>query len=55
MIIWDMIGKALRSTRVVLEDGREAFVVTIGAQDTTSAGAKATVVQRCLAKGETYG
>lgn len=56
-MIWELISEESSGSipRVMLEDGREAIVVTIGAQDTTSAGAKATVVQRCLAKGETYG
>ena len=39
---------------VVLEDGREAFVVTIGTPESIMK-TKPTVVQRCLAKGDVYG
>ena len=40
--------------RVMLEDGREAVVVTIGTPDSILK-TKPTVVQRCLAKGDVYG
>jgi hypothetical protein len=40
--------------RVVLEDGREAVVVTIGSPDAIMKTTP-TVVQRCLAKGDVYG
>ena len=39
---------------VVLEDGREAYVVTIGTPESIMK-TKPTVVQRCLAKGDVYG
>mmetsp|Transcript_9497 Transcript_9497/g.21437 ORF Transcript_9497/g.21437 Transcript_9497/m.21437 type:complete len:173 (+) Transcript_9497:151-669(+) len=39
---------------VMLEDGREAVVVTIGTAETILK-TKPTVVQRCLAKGNAYG
>jgi hypothetical protein len=38
----------------VLEDGREAVVVTIGYADAVKKE-KASVVTRCLAKGDVYG
>ena len=40
--------------RVVLEDGREAVVVTIGSPEAILKS-RPTVVQRCLAKGDVYG
>ncbi|KAL7546019.1 hypothetical protein ACHAWF_009365 [Thalassiosira exigua] len=40
--------------RVMLDDGREAVVVTIGTPDQILK-TKPTVVQRCLAKGDVYG
>jgi hypothetical protein len=40
--------------RVVLEDGREAVVITIGTPESILQ-TKPTVVQRCLAKGDVYG
>jgi hypothetical protein len=40
--------------RVVLEDGREAVVITIGTPESILE-TKPTVVQRCLAKGDVYG
>jgi hypothetical protein len=43
-----------RVNRVVLKDGREATVVTIGTPDAV-VRTRPTVVQRCLAKGDVYG
>lgn len=40
--------------KVVLEDGREAFMVTIGTPETIMK-TKPPVVQRCMAKGNVYG
>jgi hypothetical protein len=40
--------------RVVLEDGREAVVITIGTPESILE-TKHAVVQRCLAKGDVYG
>lgn len=40
--------------KVILADGREAVVVTIGTPETILK-TKPTVVQRCLAKGDVYG
>lgn len=40
--------------KVILEDGREAVVVTIGTPESVR-NAKASVVTRCLAKGDVYG
>ncbi len=40
--------------RVMLDDGREAVVVTIGTPESIMK-TKPTVVQRCLAKGDVYG
>jgi len=40
--------------KVVLNDGREAVVVTIGTPESIQK-MKPTVVQRCLAKGDVYG
>lgn len=37
-----------------LDDGREAVVVTIGTENTVQQE-KASVVTRCLAKGDVYG
>lgn len=55
---WDgtMLCELVRgdeAPKAVLEDGREAYVVTIGTPET--APTKPTVVQRCLAKGDAYG
>ncbi|KAL7537856.1 hypothetical protein ACHAWF_005922 [Thalassiosira exigua] len=42
--------------RVVLEDGREAYLITIGEGGAGGGGAeKPTVGHRCLAKGDVYG
>ena len=48
--------KAKKATMpmVVLEDGREAYVVTRGTPESVKQ-AKPTVVTRCLAKGDVYG
>ena len=40
--------------RVMLEDGREAVVITIGTPESIPQ-TKPTVIQRCLAKGDVYG
>lgn len=40
--------------KVVLADGREAVVVTIGTPETVLK-TQPSVIQRCLAKGDTYG
>ena len=40
--------------RVVLDDGREAVVITVGTKGNPM-NKKPTVVTRCLAKGDTYG
>jgi len=60
-MICQLIGEEKEKTpngegipRVVLEDGREAVVVTLGTHDEITQK-KPTVVQRCLAKGDVYG
>jgi hypothetical protein len=40
--------------RIVLEDGREAVVVTIGTPEAVL-NTRPSVIQRCLAKGDVYG
>lgn len=47
-------GKGSDIPRVVLKDGREAVIVTIGTPEAILK-TKPTVVQRCLAKGDVYG
>lgn len=42
------------AVKEVLSDGREAIVVTIGDAASMKNG-KASVVTRCLAKGDVYG
>jgi len=41
--------------RIVLEDGREAVVVTIGTPEAVLNTRPSSVIQRCLAKGDVYG
>lgn len=57
-MVCELVGedKAKKATMpmVVLEDGREAYVVTIGTPESVKQ-AKPTVVTRCLAKGDVYG
>jgi hypothetical protein len=47
-------GGSVVIPRVVLKDGREAVIVTIGTPEAILK-TKPTVVQRCLAKGDVYG
>jgi hypothetical protein len=53
-MICDLLCDEESIPRVILEDGREAAVVTIGTPDSVLR-TKPTVVQRCLAKGDVYG
>ncbi|KAL3760928.1 hypothetical protein ACHAWU_009607 [Discostella pseudostelligera] len=50
----DENGEPKEIPRVVLEDGTEAVVITIGTPESVLQ-TKPTVVQRCLAKGDVYG
>lgn len=57
-MIWELISEPKENTGVAiphvkLDDGRDAIVVTIGTPEQVSQ--KASVVTRCLAKGDTYG